>query len=62
MKIMNSNLLLYKAIFYKVWVCHYKDENDKIVRTVGRYNDEGPDCTKAISFTDGYYENSYGVK
>lgn len=53
---------LYKALFYKVWVCTYKDANDKVVRTIGSYHDNDPECTKAISFTDGYYENSYGVK
>lgn len=58
----DQQFTLYKAIFYKVWVCHYKDENDKIVRKIGSYHDEDPDCTKAINFTDGYYKNPYNVK
>jgi len=58
----SKQFTVYKALFYKVWVCTYKDENKKMVRTIGSYNDEDPICTKAISFTDGYYKNPYNVK
>ena len=53
---------VYKALFYKVWVCDYKNSDDDEDFIIGGYNDSDPECTKAISFTDGYYTNPYNIK
>lgn len=61
-EIKEKQFTLYKALFYKVWICSYKDVNGDIKQTIGSYRDADPKCPKIISFTDGYYENINGIK
>ena len=57
-----NQLTIYKAIFYKVWVCDYKNKDNKEVFVVGSYNDYPPECTKSINFTNESYTNPNGIK
>ena len=52
----NADLIVYKAIFYKVWYCK---TNDTI--TLGNYNDPDAICPREYEYVDGYYTNSLGV-
>ncbi len=53
----NGNMVVYKAIFYKVWHCV---DEDKLV--IGGYNDPDAICNLGIAFDDGYYVNDVGTK
>ncbi len=57
-----NQLTLYKAIFYQVWVCDNKDEKGKVVKVIGDYKDDMPECSKSLDFSKGDYTNPYGVK
>lgn len=56
-KVTDKNMIVYKAIFYKVWYC----ENDKKF-VIGSYDDPDATCTSDIKFDDGYYTNESGAK
>lgn len=56
-KVTDKNMVVYKAIFYKVWYC----ENDKKF-VIGSYDDPDATCTSDIKFDDGYYTNESGAK
>lgn len=55
----DNQLTLYKAIFYKVWVCDNKDEKGKTVKAI---SDEMPNCSKSLDFSKGDHTNPQGVK
>lgn len=56
-KVADKNMVIYKAIFYKVWYC----ENDKKF-VIGSYDDPDATCSSNIAFDDGYYINESGAK
>ncbi len=56
-----NQFTVYKAFFYKVWTCDYKDKSGNEVFVVGSYNDYPPECNKSINFNDGSYTNPNGI-
>ncbi len=56
-KEINSDLIVYNGMFYKMWYCKVNK-----VYTIGSYGDKDAICNKNYEYTDGYYTNASGIK
>lgn len=56
-KEISSDLVVYNAIFYRVWYC-----GTNKTYTIGDYEDVDAVCPKNYTYKDGYYTNTANVK